>query len=182
LWTRSIQNRKYRISDYQPSWVERFEEIKVLLEAIFDNHASIEHIGSTAVPGMKAKPQIDVLVEVQEVRDLSAPKAALIKAGYSFADNYIAPETITFFKLNNEGEKLENIHICQRDSLKASQLKVMRDFLCAFPEKAEEYSQLKTWIVQQYPDNYLAYRMSKQPFLDQLEQDAYNWMADIGQS
>lgn len=175
--------RKYSISDYDPNWVTKFESIKGCVAEIFGNKVQrIEHIGSTSIPGMKAKPLIDVLMVVADIKDLSGETRAMVHAGYEWGENYIASNTLIFFRLGPDGEKLENIHVCESDAPKAKQFIIMRDFFRTFPEKARAYSQLKEANAQKYPDDYPAYRAAKKPFLNEIEKEAYQWARDKGKS
>jgi GrpB-like predicted nucleotidyltransferase (UPF0157 family) len=173
-------NRKYSISDYDPDWIVRFGSIKDFVKNIFKDKAlSIEHVGSTSISGMKAKPIIDVLITVKDIKDLSKEIDEMIRAGYECGENYIAPNTLIFFSVGPDGEKLENIHVCEINSFKAKQFIIMRDFFRVFPEKAKAYSDLKESNMQKFPDDYPAYRTAKKPFLDQIEKEAYEWFENI---
>jgi GrpB-like predicted nucleotidyltransferase (UPF0157 family) len=168
--------RKYSFLPYDPNWVTKFESIKETLTPIFGDKAiQIEHMGSTSIPGMMAKPLIDILIIVKNVHDLSEQIEKMTETGYECGENYIAPNTLIFFKLGPDGEKLENIHVCEADSFKAKQFLTMRNFLRAFPEKAKTYSDLKAMNFNKYPEDYPAYRSAKKPFLDQIEKEAYEW-------
>lgn len=170
--------RKYSISDYDPHWKYTFSIIKDFLWSVFGDKAiQIEHVGSTSVEGMKAKPLIDILIIVEKMEVFQMQKDIMVNAGYEWGENYIAPNTIIFFKLGPDGEKLENIHVCEKGSAKARQFIVMRDYLRTHPEKVQEYSELKEKNVTLYPDDYPAYREAKAPFLKQLEKEAYEWWA-----
>lgn len=168
--------RKYSISEYDPNWVTKFESIKKLISEIFGDKAlQIEHVGSTSIPDMKAKPLIDVLIIVKDVKNLSQETLAMIDSGYEWGENYIAPGTLLFFKTGPDGEKLENIHVCKVGAPKARQFLIMRDFFRTFPEKAKQYADLKESNFQKHPDDYPAYRAAKAPFLEQMEKEAYKW-------
>lgn len=168
--------RKYFLSEYNPNWVNQFDEIRKSLVVVFGNKAlKIEHVGSTSIPGMKAKPLIDILVIVEKVDDLEEEKNKMVNAGYEWGADYIATNTLIFFKMGLSGEKLENIHVCEEGAPKARQFLVMRDFFIAFPEKAKQYSDIKTESFDKFPDDYPAYRKAKAPFLEQMEQEAYRW-------
>lgn len=66
----------YTIEPYNPEWVKKFQSIKAMLEGVFGSQAlAIEHVGSTSVPGMKAKPIIDVLVVVKDIAVLDTEKS-----------------------------------------------------------------------------------------------------------
>ena len=172
----STIKRKYSFSEYDPNWVNQFNDIKNFLMGIFgDAVVQIEHVGSTSIPGMKAKPIIDVLVVVNNMQDFAKEKEQMVSAGYEWGANYIAPNTLLFFKANTDGEKLENIHVCEAGSPKERQFIVMRDFFRAHPEKAKQYSDLKDLNSKLYPNDYPAYREAKTQFLTQAEQEAYEW-------
>ncbi len=168
--------RKYSISDYDPNWIVKFQSIRNFVSEVFRSKAlQIEHIGSTSIPGMKAKPIIDVLIVTKDVRDLSQETLKMVAAGYEWTENYIAPDSIIFFKADSYGEKLENIHVFLENAPKVKQFLIMRDFFRMFPEKAKAYSDLKEANAQKYPDDYLAYRAAKKPFLNAIEKEAYEW-------
>jgi tellurite methyltransferase len=168
--------RKYSLSDYDLKWVVQFGSIKNFLSGIFGDKAlKIEHVGSTSVQGMKAKPLIDILIVVEKMESFEKEKQSMIEAGYQWGENYIAPNTLLFFKLGSDGEKLENIHVCEKGAPKEKQFIVMRDFLRTHPDKVKEYSDLKQRNTELYPNDYPAYRTAKAPFLQELEQQAYEW-------
>jgi GrpB-like predicted nucleotidyltransferase (UPF0157 family) len=168
--------RKYSFSEYDPNWMIQFQLIKEFLLKVFKGKAlQIEHVGSTSIPGMKAKPLIDILIVVEKMEDFTKEKETMVESGYDWGADYIAPNTLIFFKLGADGEKLENIHVCEKYAPKTKQFLVMRDFFRTFPKKAQEYSDLKEGNAQRFPDDYPAYRAAKASFLDQMEQEAYRW-------
>lgn len=176
------KKRKYAFLEYQPEWVDEFEELKVFLQGVFGESAlSIEHIGSTSIPGMAAKPVIDVLVTVEDIAGLSEDhKAAMGRSGYVGAAEYIAPHTYIFWKEDEQGAKTCNIHICEKGAPKEKQFIAKRDYFRAHPEIAQEYSDLKRQNNQKFPNDYPAYREAKAPFLQEIEQEAYTWWENRG--
>jgi GrpB-like predicted nucleotidyltransferase (UPF0157 family) len=172
--------RKYFLENYNPMWVEKFNTIKILLQSIFKEKAlKVEHVGSTSISGMKAKPIIDVLVVVEKIEDFLEEREKMISNGYLWEEEYIGPNTQLFYKTAEDGSKTENIHICEKDSPKEKQFLVMRDFFRTFSEKAKEYSDLKEKNQLLYPDDYPAYREAKASFLEKIEQEAYSWNRTI---
>lgn len=168
--------RKYFFLEYDPDWPRQFSLIKSFLEDVFgDTAVKIEHIGSTSIPEMKAKPVIDVLVVVEKMELFEKQKEKMVEAGYEWVENYIAPDSLIFYKLGNEGEKLENIHVLEGKAPKARQFIVMRDYLRTHPEKAKAYSEVKQKGFDLHPDDYPAYRGVKDPFLKEIESLAYEW-------
>jgi GrpB-like predicted nucleotidyltransferase (UPF0157 family) len=170
------QKRKYSIENYDPSWILKFEEIKKMLDTVFGNKAlSINHVGSTSIPGMKAKPLIDVLIIVEKKENFEKEKQEMIAKGYEWGENYIGPDTLIFYKTDGGDAKLENIHVCIKDSPKAKQFVIMRDYFRAHPEQAKAYTDLKLELVKKFPDDYPSYRKGKTGFLDEMEVLAYEW-------
>lgn len=168
-------NRKYSLSEYDPDWISGFDSIKELLLKVFGGKAlRIEHVGSTSIKGMVAKPLIDVLAIVEKLEPFENEKKSMIDTGYEWR-YYTDPDGLVFYKLGPDGEKLENIHICEEGSEKVRQFIAIRDYLRAHPEKAKEYSELKRKNIGLYPNDYPAYRNAKAPFLEQLKQEAYLW-------
>jgi GrpB-like predicted nucleotidyltransferase (UPF0157 family) len=168
--------RKYSISDYNPNWVNQFNFIKRFISSVFGIKAiQIEHVGSTSIPGMKAKPLIDVLVVVEKMEDFMKEKKEMTAANYEWDKDVIAPNSLLFFKMGINAEKLENIHVFEKDAPHIQRFLAKRDYLRAFPDKAKKYSDLKEKIAQKYPEDYETYRKAKEPFLAQIEPEAYKW-------
>jgi len=166
----------YSIEKYNPEWVTKFQSIRAMLESVFGARAlAIEHVGSTSVPGIKAKPIIDILVVVESIDTFQNQRDEMLSRGYQIQENYIAPDTILFRKVDEHGNKLENIHVCESDTPMEKQFLVMRDYLRTFPEEAKCYSDFKDELVRKFPDDYESYRKAKDPFLQDLKQKAYDW-------
>lgn len=170
--------RKYSLSDYNPVWVEQFHSIKQFLSDVFGAKAiAIEHIGSTSIPGMKAKPLIDVLVVINHMEEFAEEKQKMVAAGYEWGENYIEPNTLIFYKMATDGSKTQNIHVCPKNAYKTKQFIVKRDYLRAFPDKAKQYSDIKEQAFKANPHDYPGYRATKEPFLNSIEQEAFDWFA-----
>lgn len=167
---------KYSIEAYNPEWPTKFQGIKAMLESVFGAKAlTIEHVGSTSIPGMKAKPIIDVLVVVESMSALQNEKGEILSLGYQLQEGYVAPNTLLFRKVDAQGNKLENIHVCKSGAPMEKQFLVMRDYLRTFPEEAKRYADFKDELTQKFPNDYESYRAAKDPFLKNLEQKAYKW-------
>ena len=147
-----------------------------MLKDVFGDQAQkIEHVGSTSVPGMKAKPIIDVLVVVKSVDEIQNKKEAMFARGYQLQENYVAPDTLLFRRVDEQGNKLENIHVCESSAPMKKQFLIMRDYLRNFSNEAKRYSDFKDELVKKFPNDYESYRTAKNPFLKDLEQKAYRW-------
>jgi GrpB-like predicted nucleotidyltransferase (UPF0157 family) len=162
----AMLKRPYSIEPYNPDWVIRFESIrKDIVDSFGDKAVLVEHVGSTAIPGMSAKAVIDVCVLVNHFEDFSKEKELMIEKGYSYEVGYIGPETILFYKEKPDKEKTINIHICLPGTYNAEKFIECTRYLKAHPDRVTMYNELKTKLNAQFPDDYPAYRAGKQDFL-----------------
>jgi len=147
--------RKYAFQNYDPNWTKKFDEIKLFLQSVFkDKTLKIEHVGSTSIPNMKAKPIIDVLVVIEKMEDFAEEKQKMISAGYEWGENYIAPNTLIFYKMADDGSKTENIHICESGSPKEKQFLVMRNFILNTPKRCTDPVRIESMLFQTYLFSY----------------------------
>jgi len=167
--------RTYSIKPYDPQWPFEFEKIKKLLIEMFDeNIVYIEHVGSTSVPGMKAKPLIDVLMVVKDIDDCKNQSEKITSLGYKMRENVLEDNSLLFEKFSGN-EKVENIHVFTNGAPKINQFIDVRDYLRTHSERAEAYGNLKEKIQQEHPDDYFAYRPKKADFLKETVRLATEW-------
>ncbi len=168
------QKRPYSLEDPSDYWVKKFSEVKEILKSVFREKATmIEHIGSTSI-GIKAKPLLDVLVVVKDIRDIFKEKEKMKEFGYLWEDEYIAPDTAFIYKLDGD-RKIENIHVVPPGHYKIDEFVLKRDYFRAHPDKAKEYEDLKIKLNEQHPNDYPAYRAGKAAFLLEIEKLAKEW-------
>lgn len=169
---------------YDTSWPRRFEEEKRHLRECLPDElvGRIEHFGSTAVPGLAAKPIIDMLVEVtslEAVRDVIAP--ILNEQGYEF---FWRPTVLGntdigyawFIKRDARGVRTHHIHMLERDSPYWSRLQ-FRDYLIDHPKVAEEYAALKRRIATEHAHDRRAYAKAKTEFIERVTKRAERYYA-----
>jgi len=162
----------YDFSKYNPDWILHFEqEQKLLTDILSIDINEIYHVGSTSIPGMSAKPTIDILISINNINYFQKEK--LLINNYYLRNSSIEENTLTFFKLNNQNEKTINIHVCEKGSRKARSLMHMKDFLIANPKIANEYSKLKYKNYLKYSNSYLRYQKAKEFYLKELENKAF---------
>lgn len=163
---------KIEIVPYNSEWPEIFEkEKRHLLDCLPEGLINrIEHFGSTAVPGLAAKPIIDILVEVislNETRERIVP--VLERQGYdyfwrpSFGDN-TPPFYPWFIKRDSEGNRTHHIHMAEGHFDIWNNL-LFRDYLIEHPECAEEYQNLKINLSREYAGDRVAYTEAKSDFI-----------------
>ena len=168
---RALQER-VEIVSYDPTWPGLFAQEAAHLRALLPAEliGRIEHFGSTAVPGLAAKPIIDMLVEVRAMEDVAQHIAPLLQAqGYEFF--WRAPEHglpgmnyAWFIRRDAAGRRTHHIHFLEAGSSEWERL-LFRDYLRAHPEAAREYDELKHRIAEKHPDDRVAYSKAKTGFI-----------------
>jgi GrpB-like predicted nucleotidyltransferase (UPF0157 family)/RimJ/RimL family protein N-acetyltransferase len=155
---------------YDPAWPLRFEEERArIAEALGSRAPVIEHIGSTSVPGLAAKPVIDVLLGLRSYPLDEAGVRALEGLGYEYRGEFGIPGRQFFRK----GEpRSHHVHAVELGSdLWVSHL-AFRDRLRDHPEDAARYASLKHELVSRYRDERGRYTEAKAPFIEELLQRA----------
>lgn len=169
------KNRKYSVVPYQESWAQDFQRIESELKPVFGDLAiAFEHVGSTAVEGMSGKATIDVLIVVRNIQDVDALNEKMEKLGYTPLGDYIEQDGRLFAKEAN-GERLVNVHCSEQGHAHIEEMIVMRDFLRSHPAEAKEYTELKLDLFAKHPDDYIAYRAVKDPYLQEMKKRAFAW-------
>jgi len=167
------------VTAYDPVWPRLFEEEKEHLSACLPPELvrRIEHFGSTAVPGLPAKPIIDILVEVtdlNETRQRIAP--VLEEQGYdyfwrpSFGDD-VPPYYAWFIKRGKDGKRTHHIHMVEAHFKHWDRL-LFRDYLIDYPETADEYAKLKLSLAQVHHNDRVAYTQAKTDFIVRITEIA----------
>lgn len=164
---------------YDPCWPRMFEEEKVRLRSCLPPEliGRIEHFGSTAVPGLAAKPIVDILVEVTSLEETRKRIAPVLEAqGYdyfwrpSWGDD-TPPFYAWFIKRDQAGRRTHHIHMVEAGFEHWDRL-LFRDYLQDFPEVARQYSALKMELAQVHRDNRVAYTDRKGAFIREITQRA----------
>jgi GrpB-like predicted nucleotidyltransferase (UPF0157 family) len=130
---------------YDPGWPSRFERERALLGAVFgERDAAVEHVGSTAVPGLGAKPVIDIMVGVAMLTDAEDRIAALEAAGYEYVPCYESqlPER-RYFRKPRLGPRAYHLHCVVKESDFWVRHLAFRDYLRAHSDVAAGYYELK---------------------------------------
>jgi len=157
------------ICEYDTTWPLKFEEQKGdLLNAIGDKVVAIEHIGSTAVPGLGAKPIIDIMVGLQHLSDAEDCIEPLKRIGYEYVPELEAeiPERRYFHKgPSNVPKKHYHLHMAEiRGEFWNVQI-LFRDYLRTHSDSAKKYFELKKDLAAKYRLNREAYTEAKTSFI-----------------
>ncbi len=178
--------RILEVVEYDPGWRDEYDKESMMLSGIFaGNLVDIQHIGSTAVPGMRAKPTIDIIVSVHNLSAVDAREEEMAQAGYEAHGEYGIPGRRFFSKAEPvSGEDWVNIfhvHVFHSsDSYSISRHIAVRDFLRANGEKAEKYGALKSRLAESHPNDPESYSKGKEKFVQELEKEAVDWYSSGG--
>ena len=162
------------IVDYDPRWPDLFTQEAERVKAVLGEEqvTAIEHFGSTAVPGLAAKPIIDLLIGVRSLDEARGAVPALSELGYAFW--YDNPDTDRLFFVKGlppNGPRTHHLHIVEPDSPLWERL-LFRDYLRTHPEEAQRYSGLKRELSARFPTDREGYTQGKTDYIEQVTQKA----------
>ena len=173
--------RKIAVIPYDKSGHELFKlEKERLAEILGEQALSIHHIGSTAIPNIKAKPIIDILVEVKKIETIDEFNDRMLQGGYQPRGENGIPGRRFFIK-NKGATRTHNVHMFQTGNPEIERHLNFRDYLIAHPEEAQAYSNLKEELAQKFPKDILNYTTGKDEFIKKIDNKAKTWkkqMAD----
>lgn len=159
------------IQKYNPKWEEDFLEIKGFLEKNVTEYISIEHVGSTSVPGMNAKPVIDIDVVVEDREQFLRLKVQLEKLGYVHEGDRGISGREAFDDSKVPIQIEQHLYVCQKDNAELLRHLKFRDKLRANPELVKEYNGIKQEILSKVgEDNRAGYV--------QMKENGYKWFFD----
>lgn len=164
------KNRKYTIEQYNSEWKKQFEtEAEVLRSFFSDEVISIEHIGSTSVPGLAGKPIIDILATVEKIETADQLSEKIEGIGYKGLGDYTNQGSRLFIK-ERDGERLVNLHVFEARHPHVEEMIHLRNYFRSHPERVKEYSKLKFDLVEKYPNDYGLYRKYKDQWMNKLKE------------
>lgn len=164
-----------RIVGYDPRWPKAAEaELRRIREALRTVATRLEHVGSTAVPGLAAKPILDLQLSVADVWARSRYAELLAALGYLFVPDPASPD-YHFFAKPPERPRSHHLHVCEAGSKHESRHVAVRDFLRGHPDEAAAYAALKRDLVARAPEDRLAYIEGKDAYVTALEERALIW-------
>ena len=159
--------RPITIEEYDPRWPQEFESICTRVAgALGPLAAAIEHVGSTSVPALAAKPIIDLDILLWSPADLSEVVRILESFGYEYRGDLGVPGREAFRA--PAGSFPHHLYVCPPGSREYSRHLAFRDHLRAHPKDAEAYASLKRRLAFQHADNREAYNSGKNDFIDEI--------------
>jgi GrpB-like predicted nucleotidyltransferase (UPF0157 family) len=168
-----------RIADYDPAWPGRFAGLAGGLRAVLGPVAErIDHIGSTAVPGLAAKPIIDIQISVAALEPVAPFRQPLEHLGYVYrADN--TERTKRYFR-EPPGSPRTHLHVRRTGSFSQQFPLLLRDYLRARPQAAAGYQAVKQRLAARHRHDRHAYADAKVPYFWELIRRADEWAQQAG--
>ena len=164
-----VKKKHVVVQSYDKTWADDFVAIRDELNTVLkDLVLRIEHVGSTSVEGLSAKPIIDIDVVIQNKEKLPEVIAALQKLGYSHEGDQGIPGREAFKYEGKEHLRKHHLYVCTLDAEELRRHIVFRDYLRNNPEAVAEYSRIKEEGALLYPwdiDKYIEY---KSPFIESI--------------
>ena len=156
------------LQKYHKEWAEAFGVEKESLKNLLgDTVLDIQHVGSTSVPGLAAKPIIDMLMAVKSLEEVQIMRTLLENAGYEYRENGSSEEQVLFVK-GPEEMRTHYLHITELNSPVWQHDLAFRDYLRSHPETVAEYENLKNELMSKYADNRAEYTAGKDAFIKSI--------------
>jgi len=169
-------SRRVVVVEHDPAWAGAYEaEAERIAGALGDVLRGLHHIGSTSVPGLCAKPIIDILIEADAVEQIDLATPALERLSYEAKGEYGIPGRRYFRKDDDAGVRTHHIHAFAADSSEARRHLAFRDYLIAHPEEARRYGELKQRLAREHPNDIDAYMDGKAPLIQEQQAKALDW-------
>lgn len=172
-----LRTRRVEVVDYDPQWVVTFAELKLVLETRLGKLSQrIEHVGSTSIPGLAAKPVIDLDIIIASSGMLPDVTARLAELGYTHVGDLDVPgreafrresELVPIVKAGKRWPR-HNLYVCPQDGPGVVEHLDFRDYLRAHPEEIAVYAELKRQLAQTFPDDLDAYTEGKAVYIQDV--------------
>jgi len=165
-----------RVVAHDPGWTAKFElEAERIVEAIGEVVVRAHHIGSTAISGMKAKPVIDVLLEVASLQALDQKAALLESLGYEALGEFGISGRRYFRLDDSSGTRMFQVHAFEAGVPDVIRHIAFRDYMRAHSSAAVAYGALKERLAKAHPHDRSAYIDGKDAFVKEHERLALLW-------
>ena len=160
------------LEKYNSNWIKMFEDEKENLEKYFGEYAkSIEHIGSTAIEGIYAKPIIDIAIGIDKLEFFENVRKHFLEEPYSIKDNYECDEILIRRRTGDVTNYL--IHVMEIEGKRYNNTIKFRDYVREHKEVLKQYEDLKKELAKKYANNREKYTASKNDFIQEILKKSY---------
>ncbi|WP_409340797.1 GrpB family protein [Paenibacillus sp. MBLB4367] len=157
--------RSVTVVEYDPKWVKMFEALRdFVAPSISDIVLTIDHVGSTSVPGLPAKPIVDMDVVVATRDDVQIAIEKLAALGYVHEGDFGIEGREAF--VPPSGVPWHHLYVCTVDNAEYKRHIMFRDYLRSHAQEAEEYGKIKLKLAQQFHNDRKAYTNAKTDFVE----------------
>ena len=164
-----MKTAKVIVLPYDVKWKADFEKIKAEVEnAIGNLIISVEHVGSTSVVGLSAKPCIDIDVVIKDYSVFDAVVSSLAEIGYIHEGDLGIKDRHAFRYTDKPHLQTHHLYVCPQNSAELHRHITFRDFLRSNPDAVEKYSRVKETAAQLFPDNIDKYIEYKSPCIEEI--------------
>ena len=164
-----MKTAKVIVLPYNENWKADFEKIKAEVEnAIGNLIISVEHVGSTSVVGLSAKPCIDIDVVIKDYSVFDAVVSSLAEIGYIHEGDLGIKDRHAFRYTDKPHLQTHHLYVCPQNSAELHRHITFRDFLRSNPDAVEKYSRVKETAAQLFPDNIDKYMEYISPCIEEI--------------
>lgn len=172
--------RRVIVTAPSPDWPRAFrDEAAALRPALGPALMALHHIGSTAVPGLAAKPTIDILGVVTGLAAARSRETALAALGYVARGASGLPGRL-YFRKTTGADRTHHLHLFAQGDAHIARHLAFRDYLTAHPDEARDYGALKTALAAAHPEDIQAYMEGKAAMCEALNTRAQHWASNLG--
>jgi len=164
-----MPKKNIEVVTYDPQWPKMFElEAEFIKQALGSNCIAIHHIGSTSVPGLSAKPIIDIVSVVKNIQEVDNATKAMEGLGYEAKGEY----GIAFRRFFQKGKNIRthNVHVYEEGDSEIDRYLKFRDWMRSHESDAQAYANLKTELAAKFPQDILQYCNGKDAFVANIDQ------------
>ncbi len=176
----NTEQREVELVPHNPDWSHQADdEAQRITAGLAFPIVGIYHIGSTSVAGIKAKPILDFVMEVEDLNDVIEAVVEFETLGYENKGEYGIPGR-QFFTRDTDGDRTHHLHVFQVGHPDIERHTVFRDFLRANPDAALEYEKLKEKLAKRFPKESGNYTAAKSDFILSMDEVARYWLEQNG--
>ncbi|MEB9972118.1 GrpB family protein [Bacillus cereus] len=166
--------RKIVVVPHENHWSEKFQMEAKRLKSAMPETVKIYHIGSTSVPGLAAKPIIDMIMEVENIERVDGWNERFIELGYIVkGENGISRRR--YFSHGTEEKRSYHLHVFEKGNPEIVRHLAFRDYMMAHCEEAEAYATLKKELAEKYTYDGELYTEGKNEFVRNVDEKAKEW-------
>lgn len=166
--------RKIVVVPHENHWIEKFQMEAERLKSAMPETVKMHHIGSTSVPGLAAKPIIDMIMEVENIERVDGWNERFIELGYIVkGENGISRRR--YFIHGTEEKRSYHLHVFEKGNPEIIRHLAFRDYMMAHCEEAEAYATLKKELAEKYTYDGTLYTEGKNEFVRSVDEKAKEW-------